>query len=1046
MDSPSHETFPAVPALNPYPELDTSAATDHPPGADEGDRAYERIRLATHAAGIGIWEWDVASDDVLWDDEVKRVFGVPLTVGPQETQSWWRRLVYLEDQGPCEALRVAALSGERNYQHEYRITRANDGAERIIRSVGEAYRDAAGRPVRVVGCVWDVTEQRRRDEALREKTEELNGFFDSCNGLLGISDLDGRIVYLNPEWERVLGYSPDEVYGRVFLDFIHPDDVARTHRDIALSKQGQPSLNIVNRYRHRDGSYRWLQWRSVVRGSRIYGTAQDITESWQAEQVLRASLARSRFLSELIEDVSQPFAVGYQNGRIEFANGAFCELLGYSKEAIESINWLENLWPAELRSEVQPALDELRHTRQPFRVERRLPRSDGSTVPVELLVHVMRDQHGDGDCFVCFLTDLTERRRAEKALRHSEEQYRQIVENAAQGIWIVDNSGVTTFANRRLAEMLGYSIEEIVGRPFSDFTDEEGRASCAPLWEVYRQGAAGEHDFRYVRKDGSDLWTTVTIRPITDDQARFQGAMAMVTDITERRKAAHEKEELLEQLHQAQRLESVGRLAGGIAHDFNNVLTVINGYSAMMLKRLRDGDPLRSALVQVHKAGSRAADLVEQLLTFTRKTVSSPKPQNLNTLILEVRDMLERVVGEDILLVASLSPDLGYVTADDGQLHQVVMNLVINARDAMPRGGSLTLETSNVELGGDGLPVPPGLTPGPYVLLTCTDSGSGMEETVRRRIFEPFFTTKQEGRGSGLGLFAVYGIVRQYGGWISVESSVGRGTTFLVLLPRTEAPAAAEDEVRPEPASLRGTETILVVEDQEDVRQFAVEALTSYGYHVLEAAMGGEALLLAESHPGPIHLMLSDIVMPRMTGMELATRLKPLRPAMRVLYMSAYSNRSAVPDSVSGDLKADVPFLAKPFSPDALAAKVRSVLGAPGSRGSILVMEVDEGVRRLYENVLGAEGYEVFLASDRSQAAKFLQERFFNLVIANVSGVGHENHESIQLVRTAAGRPKVLGVTGCKGAVLPAKLGVDATLPRPVNPEQLLSTVAGLLI
>jgi nitrogen-specific signal transduction histidine kinase len=388
-----------------------------------------------------------------------------------------------------------------------------------------------------------------------------------------------------------------------------------------------------------------------------------------------------------------------------------------------------------------------------------------------------------------------------------------------------------------------------------------------------------------------------------------------------------ERKRLEDQYRQAQKLESVGRLAGGVAHDFNNLLTVINGYSDMVLGDLSAGDPVHDSVTEIRIAGERAAALSRQLLVLSRKQVIRPKDVNLNDIIVEVERMLGRVIGEDIRLESVLSPCLGSVLADSGQLHQVLMNLAINARDAMPGGGTLRIETRNVDLDDHFAEQHAYMKPGEYVQLQVSDTGCGMTKAVMSHLFEPFFTTKKVGVGTGLGLATVYGIVQQSGGSILVDSEPGKGARFTMFLPRIDAGVKVACE--PAPSPLGGTETILVVEDQQQLRKMVGHVLRGFGYKVLEAADPEEALLQSEAYADPIHLLLTDVVMPGMAGPELADRIKPSRPAMEVVFMSGYSEGVRLDHQA---LQSSGGYLAKPFSPEDLALKLREVFG-PQSMG-----------------------------------------------------------------------------------------------------------------
>ena len=391
----------------------------------------------------------------------------------------------------------------------------------------------------------------------------------------------------------------------------------------------------------------------------------------------------------------------------------------------------------------------------------------------------------------------------------------------------------------------------------------------------------------------------------------------------ESRRAYDELAQAQGQLEQAQKMDAIGRLAGGVAHDFNNLLTVILGRTDIILRQLKTEDPIRRGIELIQRTAGRAAELTRQLLAFSRKQVLEAVVLDLGAVTVDMKEMLARLIGEDIALVTTIAPGLGRVKADRGQIEQVVMNLAVNARDAMPKGGHLIVETDNVELDDEYVRRHMGARPGPYVMLAVSDTGVGMAREHQRHIFEPFFTTKEQGKGTGLGLATVYGIVKQSGGYIEVDSEPGRGTTFRIYLPRVDAAESAADRAARPAAPAGGTETILLVEDEEGVRELARDILRASGYTVLEARNGPEALLLGERHQGPLDLLLTDVVMPRMSGRELAERMGPLRPDLSVLYMSGYTDDAVIRHGVLG---ADTAFLQKPFTPAALVQRVRETL------------------------------------------------------------------------------------------------------------------------
>ena len=518
--------------------------------------------------------------------------------------------------------------------------------------------------------------------------------------------------------------------------------------------------------------------------------------------------------------------------------------------------------------------------------------------------------------------DVTARVRAERALAESEARKRALFDAALDGIVTIDDRGLVTELNPAATELFGYSPDELLGRPIVEtIIPHEFRDRHRVAFERYL--ATGEATIlgrrvrlRALHADGHEFPVELTVyRVPLPGPPTFS---AFVRDLSEATR-------LEEQLLQAQKMESIGRLAGGIAHDFNNLLTAISGYSSLALRAPDMSPEVREDLEQIRVAARKATELTAQLLAFSRRQVLQPEPLNLGAKVAELEPMFRRLLREDIRVATMIDPRVGHVLVDPGQITQVIMNLVVNAGDAMPEGGTLTLEVANVELDAEYAQGHPEVAPGPYVVLSVSDTGIGMDEATRARIFEPFFTTKPKGEGTGLGLATTYGIVKQSGGHIWVYSEPGRGSVFKIDLPRVEAVSGRRLAPAPRSAQSTGTETILVVEDDEGVRAFVRTVLERHGYRVLAARGPEQAIELAAGHDGPIDLLITDVVMPGGSGPDLAHRIRELKPDLKVLFVSGYTENTIVHRGV---LDPGVSFLAKPFSPEELAARVRRELDA----------------------------------------------------------------------------------------------------------------------
>jgi PAS domain S-box-containing protein len=643
-----------------------------------------------------------------------------------------------------------------------------------------------------------------------------------------------------------------------------------------------------------------------------------VVEAESARRTLEREQAHFRSLIEHALDI---ITVLDGDGTIRFESPSIEWVLGYKPEELIGRSLFEFVHPDDASAVIEAFTDAIQRPGIVPSIEFRFRHTDGSWRSLEAIGSNLLEESGVAGVVVN-ARDVTERRRAEEALRESERRFRGVFDGAGIGIALVGADGRPIGSNRALQTMLGFSGEELRRMAFTEFAHPDDVAVDTRLAEELFEGKRDQYrvEKRYCRKDGEVVWGHLTASLVRDAAGRPQFAVGMVENITERK-------QLEEQFRQAQKMEAVGRLAGGVAHDFNNLLTAIRGYSELLLTAPGADDGMRRDIGEIRKAAERATSLTRQLLAFSRRQVLEPQVLNFNTVVADVGKMLRRLIGEDVELATALDPAVGRVKADPGQLEQVLVNLAVNARDAMPQGGKLTIETANVELdqvyARRHVPAPPGS----YVLLTVSDTGCGMDAETQARVFEPFFTTKEVGKGTGLGLSMAYGIVKQSGGYIWVYSEPGLGSTFKIYLPRVEEAAETAASSAPRAAPSGGSETILLVEDDEGVRTFARQILERAGYTLLEARDGNEALVIGERHAGPIALMLTDVVMPGKRGREVAQCLAAIRPDTRVLYMSGYTDNAI---GNHGILDPGTAFLSKPFTADALMHKVREVLDAPG--------------------------------------------------------------------------------------------------------------------
>jgi two-component system, cell cycle sensor histidine kinase and response regulator CckA len=744
----------------------------------------------------------------------------------------------------------------------------------------------------------------------------------SADAILSL-DLDGTITSWNPAAEKLYGWPAVEATGRHVSLVVAPEFHDQVPRRLAAVRRGEAIENFETVHVHRDG--RRIDVAVLLSPLHNDGplpvgcstVARDITERKRLESQRQRdadSLARDALL---LANVSDAVIVTDLEGVVTYWNEGASRLLGWTAAERLGKPHVERFPPAA-RAEIAAETRRLA-TGEDWNAVYEDYRKDGTRVWVDASVRRIHDRAGAAIGVMGISRDISARLRTEASLRLLD----RAVGAVRSGILITDATqpgGPIVYVSPGFERLTGYTAQEALGRDLhflhGPATDAAAIAEIALCLQEARSCSVELFDYR---RDGTGFWTELAISPVTDSGGTLTHFVAVSTDVSDRRR-------LEEQYHQAQKMESIGQLAGGVAHDFNNLLTIINGLSELLLHELAPGDPSRGALVDIHDAGERGAVLTRQLLTFSRRGVIARRVIDLNAVLGHLERMLRRVLGEDVVLSVDLAPALGAIRADPGQIEQLLVNLAVNARDAMPEGGRLTIATAEVELAAADLPTAPPSSLGTYVCLTVSDTGCGMTPEVAARIFEPFFTTKGAVKGTGLGLAVVHGIVAEGGGHLTVDSRPGSGTTLRIFLPRVDEPLAPAAPP-PDPSVVPcGSETVLLVEDEHVVRSLVRRVLVSQGYTVLEARSGEQALGLATGHEGPIDLLLTDVVMPGLSGRALAAELVIQRPQLRVLYVSGYTEDAVM---LQGIRHEQVAFLQKPFGPATLARKVRETIDEP---------------------------------------------------------------------------------------------------------------------
>ena len=857
-----------------------------------------------------------------------------------------------------EAAKVIRCCEDEELVREERKQRCKDGSVVDVRIIRTPLI-VNGKWIGSFAIYEDITARSLAENAKRQAEDRFRRIFEnSVEGIFQTTP-DGTYLSVNPALARMYGYSsPEELMGTVrdIGTVVYADPQRREEFKRIIAERG-----VVERFdyqvRRRDGSLIWISENArAVRDSTgeiccYEGTVEDITERKRAEleQQVTTKIIHSMSATHNLDDLLHSIHAALKE--VLYAENCFVALYEDSTGMFHFPFCVDQYDPPSPPLKIErsctdyvfrtgrpmiitkavfdelAASGELKLVGTPSATWIGVPlRTPDETIGVLVLQHY-QDRNAYTKRDLDFLSSIggqiafaIERKRSEERARESEARLRVLIEQLPAVLWTVDQDLRFTSAMGVGLARMGLKPDEIVGVPLYEYFNTLD-SRFAPI-AAHRRAISGEPvTFQLEWKGGS---FACHAEPLRGADGQLQGAICMALDVSDRKR-------LEEQFRQSQKMEAVGRLAGGIAHDFNNLLMVIQGYADLMQDRLPAGDTLRRNAEQIQIAARRATSLTRQLLAFSRKQILDPKVLNIQGVVVEMEEILHRLIGEDVELKTSAGKDLGLVKADRSQIEQVIMNLAVNARDAMPSGGRLMIETSNVDLDEAFTSHPVMRTPGKYVMLAVTDNGCGMDSETQAHIFEPFFTTKEKGKGTGLGLATVYGIVKQSDGYIWVYSEPGEGTSFKIYLPRIEevGKASALDRAPDTAALPRGFETVLLAEDENGVRELARQYLETSGYKVIEASNGNEALELAANYKDPIHLLLTDVVMPGISGRELADRLSAIRPDVRILFMSGYTEQAVVHHGI---VAADAILLQKPFTLGTLASKLREILAVESVR------------------------------------------------------------------------------------------------------------------
>jgi len=872
---------------------------------EENERMLARAQQMAH---VGHWDRYLATGKARWSDETYRIFGLE----PQEREVNGRFLfdrIHPSDRASVKKAVKDAVENVRPYNETYRLVRP-DGSIRWVHALGEVTRTQDGKPVRIFGTILDITERKYAEETLRESEVLQRTLLANLPaGVVIIDRATRKIENVNNAGAAMFGARVEVIVGNRCHSFLCP----ASEGACPVCDLGQQVDKSEREIICADGSRRRVL--KSVNLVRIQGQEKllecfaDITDLKQAEEELRKQEVRFRKIFE-----ESPIGMVMAGADYHFirANRAFCRMTQYTEKEMNSLTFSDITHPDHVEQDIAGVRDLVNGKIPLYRTEKRYIRKDGETVWGACTVALVNDKGGEFLYFLTMIEDITERRRAE------DEQAKlwSAVERAGEGVFMVTpDDNRFTYVNSAFCKAYGFTHEELVGKSTAILrSDRHPQSFHDAIWSELKKGKTWSGRQTRKRKDGTPIEVETTIAPVRDASGTIIHYVGVERDITEQLRTES-------QLRQAQKMEAIGTLAGGVAHDFNNILAVIMGLGNLMQMDIDPNDRNKPYIDQIVLSSEKAADLTQSLLAFSRKQRITLEPHNVGDVVTSMTKLLKRLLPEDIELKLDLADKDAVALLDVSQMDQVLMNLSTNARDAMPKGGTLTIRTEKTKLDRKFRKTHGFGKPGEYVHLSVSDTGMGMDEKTTARIFDPFFTTKEVGKGTGLGLASVYGIVRQHNGYITVTSALLKGTTFDIYLPLVEAPVETEPAAGADVTG--GSETILVLEDDRAVRNMIVRILTSQGYATLEASNGDDAIRVYNEHKDTVRLILLDVVMPGKNGREVFDEIARIEPGVKAIFMSGYAGDIVVEKGVQKDR---VDFLQKPVSVPKLLGKVREVL------------------------------------------------------------------------------------------------------------------------